>query len=466
MGSRRIIALVVFVAVLGAALGAALASAGGAHAATPGKVLWSKRMTTAYGRDDYPQDMKVAADGSVYVLSKVRWGDNGDDTAIGLVKFSPTGTKRWQRVFRTSGALQDSPMGLALDGKGNAYVVGNTITAGSVNEGLLVKYTAAGKRRWVRRFAGATTGSDALLAVACDPAGNPVVCGRENVSTTEGRIFVRKYGAGGSVKWTRRHGPGGQWADGAEALAIDKKTGAVYVGGCLTHAVAAPDSTATDVVLLKYNSAGKQLWVTTWGSLGGWDDTVDHLVLGPTGEVYVAANVREEMWGHAAVLNFGPGGALHWSDSDAEKSPAVPLVYIQGIAVDGMDRVRIILHSPPSRPPVNLRLYGADGALQWERPLPLGAGERMSANDLAVTSRGRSYVTGFRITALGSPYEWYVMNLRADGTAATWTTWRTDPGAGNAGGSCVELRDGRLYAAGYFTGGTTGADVMTMRLVP
>ena len=225
MTSRRVVALVLFVAVAGAAFGAALLAAGGARAAAPGKTLWTRQMSTAYGRDDSPEGLAVAPDGSVYVLSKIRWGAGGDDVMLGLVKYSRGGVKRWQRTYRTSGAFSDSPVALALDREGNAYVVGNTFTAGMVNEGLLIRYTAAGRRSWVRRFAGATTGSDAFYDVACDANGNAVVCGRENVTATQAKFFVRKYGAGGSVKWTRRYGPGQAWSDGAEALAIDRKSG-------------------------------------------------------------------------------------------------------------------------------------------------------------------------------------------------------------------------------------------------
>lgn len=466
MTSRRVIALVVFVAVLGAAAGAALLAAGSARAATPGKVLWSKRMSTAYGRDDFPRGMAVAPDGSVYVVSRVRWGDNGDDTLIGLTKYSPGGTRRWQRTFRTSGALQDSPVGLALDRKGNAYVAGNTITAGGVNEGLLVRWTAAGKRSWVRRWAGTTTASDWFTDAACDPHGNVIVCGHENLSPTTAGFFVREYGPGGSARWTKRWGPGQSTGDGADAVAVDKKTGVVYVGGRLTQTVSAPDPSATDVVLLKFGDTGTPRWGRTWGSLGGWDDTVDDLVLSPSGEVYVAANVRDDMWGHAAVLNFGSGGTLHWSDSDADKSPDPGLLPIQGIAVDNRERVRVLLGDPPASPPALLRLYGPDGELRWQRELPLGATVRASAEDLAVTTTGRTYVAGFSQATNADPMRLFVMCVNGDGTLVPWTTYRTGPGGSDARGSLVALRDGRLYAAGYAGGVTTGNDVLTLRLVP
>lgn len=466
MTSRRLIALVVFVAVLGAALGAALLAAGGAHAAAPGKILWAKRMTTAFGRIDRPEGLAVAPDGSVYVLSRIRWGDGGDDTLIGLTKYSPGGVKRWQRTFRTSGALQDSPTGLALDGNGNAYVAGNTITAGAVNEGLLVRWTAAGKRSWVRRWAGTTTGSDWFTDVACDPHGNVVVCGHENLSPTTAGFFVREYGPGGSAKWTKRYGPGQSSGDGADAVAVNRKSGVVYVGGRLSQTISAPDPSATDVVLLKFGDGGAPRWGQSWGSMGGWDDTVDDVVLSPSGEVYVAANVRDDMWGHAAVLNYDADGEMHWGDSDAEKSPDPGLFTIQGIAVDNRERVRILLGSPPATPPAKLRLYASDGELRWQRELPLGATVRASAESLAVTATGKTYIAGFAMATNTDPIRMFVMCVNGDGTLVPWTTYRNGPAGGDARGTEIALRDGRLYAAGYVDGGATADDVLTMRLVP
>ena len=263
-----------------------------------------------------------------------------------------------------------------------------------------------------------------------------------------------------------RYGPSDAASDGARALAIDPKTRAVYVTGQFTTTVVAPDPSSMDVVVLKYSAAGRRLWAKTWGSAGAYDDSPTALVLGPTGEVYVAAVSHTSMWGHPAVLNFGAGGRLHWSDADADKLPQPGLNQISAIGVDGSDRVRILMDEPPGTSPISLRLYGADGIVRWQRELAVGTSVRRGGDDMAVTRSGKAYVAGFRFAGMGAPQELFVAAVKADGTGNLWATFRTGPDNSDASASHVAFRDGRLFASGIVNGIETGLDVLTLRLQP
>ena len=170
-------------------------------------------------------------------------------------------------------------------------------------------------------------------------------------------------------------------------------------------------------MILKFSATGRPLWGKVWGSAGAFDDSVDDVVLGPTGEVYVAVNVHTASWGHGAVLNYSAGGQLHWSDSDADKEPTPALKYIRTIAVDAGDRVRILLYTPQGTPPVEVRMYGAEGALRWQRPLPLVASDRAAGGAMWVTGSGRTYITGLVDWLDAREGRLFVTALKAGGTA-------------------------------------------------
>jgi len=182
------------------------------------------------------------------------------------------GTSAWTRQFGTRRA--DEAQAVALDGSGNAYVVGWTFgtlpgqaPAGTV-DAFVRKVDSKGNELWTRQFG--SWDSDFARSVAVGPSGDAYVVG-ETEGTLPGQhssggrdAFIRQYDRDGTVRWTRQFGgPGG---DGATGVAVDAAGDAYVVG---TTAASLPGQTWAgdyDAFIRKYDVTGDELWTRQFGS--------------------------------------------------------------------------------------------------------------------------------------------------------------------------------------------------------
>jgi hypothetical protein len=127
------------------------------------------------------------------------------------------------------------------------------------------------------------------LAMALDPvSGGPVSTGSRE---SGGLLRTYKLGTNGHKIWAATYtGPGGGQSQGT-ALALDS-AGNVYVTGYSPGV-----GSGTDVVTLKYDSNGNQLWVQRYNGPANGDDIGTGIVLDGNGGVYVC--------GYSATTNGG-----------------------------------------------------------------------------------------------------------------------------------------------------------------
>jgi hypothetical protein len=126
-----------------------------------------------------------------------------------------------------------------VDASGHAWVTGS-----SNQRAVLIKWDAAGHRRWVRTYS-ASSGSE-FADVVVDDSGQAWCAGDRTNGVGNGDFLVVKYARGGRQLWLRRwNGPAGQ-NDGATCLCLSG-SGGLYVGGWT-----ASPATDLDPALLKY----------------------------------------------------------------------------------------------------------------------------------------------------------------------------------------------------------------------
>lgn len=237
-----------------------------------------------------------------------------------LAKYDSDGQLLWVR--RAGGAGIDMALGIAVDAAGNPHVTGY-IGQGAADFSettwlhgtapvyeqtyFVAKYAGAnGALMWARQgaqgeFAAHSTGA----AIAIDPAGNAHVAGHfsrklalspnvmldsaepgdENVDA-----FLAKYAPTGELLWARQSVQLDAEQGGTEvyqAIEVDADS-SIYVGGYIQSAVTLGDlylspTTSSDMVLAKYDAAGKAIWAHSTPSAVPRDLSLD-----PTGNVLVA----------------------------------------------------------------------------------------------------------------------------------------------------------------------------------
>ncbi|RJR32918.1 MAG: hypothetical protein C4567_17470 [Deltaproteobacteria bacterium] len=241
-----------------------------------GRQLWVKK----YNIDEnYPWDngnkaMALDAQGNVYVTGSA--GGPGVRTGYLTVKYSSDGEELWLRRY-SAGPGVDWARAIALDGQGNVYITGESVTRYYEKTNyrdstyLTIKYDANGQLLWAQHFGGdAGTNLNNAMALALDEHGYVHVTGQFGYYGSEYQTI--KYTPDGQLLWVSRHLGG---YDGANAIAVDT-LGGVYVSGSLVGNFT-----------IKYNPEGQEIWTRRYrGPRNSWD-RASAIAVDPQGNVYV-----------------------------------------------------------------------------------------------------------------------------------------------------------------------------------
>jgi hypothetical protein len=254
----------------------------------------------------------------------------------------------------------DAAAGVAVDSRGQTYVVGHFDESAHFGSHRLAairgwdvfaaKLDTGGKVVWVATAGG--LGRDTGRFIGVDGAGNSYIAGEferearfgsaKLVASNNGSgVFVAKIDAGGRFLWAKALGAVRSFPEG---IAVDT-TGNVYVAGQF-----AEDLTCGQIRLrvsgppigfvARLNSAGRCEWVTPLGSDGGGSGT-GGVALHPSGIVVVGGFGGTARFGKKMLVSRGdadifvakldPRGRVHWATSAG--GPAED--YAHSVSVDG-----------------------------------------------------------------------------------------------------------------------------------
>lgn len=273
-------------------------------------------------------------------------GTSGLDLSV--TKTSADGKELWSK--QVGSTLYDEARGMATDADGNGYIGGFTYGkfADDPNLGggdaLVVKLSPSGDQLWAHQFGSADF--DSIDGICTDAAGNAYVTGSVTgtlASPGQGdeNLFVAKLSPGGERLWTKQ--VGGTGTDSGTGVACGSDF--IYVVGITTGRLDDPQATApnkTDVVLLKYDSAGTQLWLKQWLTDG--EERYPKIAVGLAGEAVVVGASATDLDG---VQDNGPGG-----ETDlflATWSPSGTLAWTYQWGSDSWDTAMGIAISPKGR---------------------------------------------------------------------------------------------------------------------
>ena len=272
-----------------------------------GNELWTRQFGTprqpgAQG-EDHASDVAVDGAGNVYVVgftfgSLPGQANLGEDDVY-LRKYDGDGNELWAR--QSGSQVLDMANGVAIDGAGNVYVVGQL---GGLpgrpglgeSDAYLRKHDGDGNEFWTRQF-GSQSGPSAN-GVVVDGEGNVYVVGSASGAlpgqTHLGKsdAYVRKYDGDGNELWTRQFGSRG--GDLAHGVVVDG-AGNVYVLG--TTSLSLPGQSnmepvlgGSDVFIRKYDSDGNEIWTNQFGTQRG--DRVAGVVVDGLGSLYVVGSTE------------------------------------------------------------------------------------------------------------------------------------------------------------------------------
>src|SRR6059058_1126079 len=122
---------------------------------------------------------------------------------------------------------------------------------------------------WVARYHGSVDGSnDAAVAMALDKAGNVYITGQSSGAGTGIDYATVAYDPKGNQLWAARYNGPANGDDIVNGIAVDSKTGHVYVTG-----QSQGTETGSDYATVAYDFQGNQLWAARYhGSVVGSSD--------------------------------------------------------------------------------------------------------------------------------------------------------------------------------------------------
>jgi hypothetical protein len=313
----------------------------------------------------------------------------------------------WTRQMGTSG--YEMAYGVATDGFGNVYVVGDTSgdLDGNVSAGgtdlFILKYDASGARQWTHQMG--TSGMEYAYGVATDSIGNVYVVGATsgslggNASAGGVDLFILKYDASGMKQWTSQLGTSSD--DYATSVATDSADN-VYVVGHTGGRIGGNGAGGVDLFILKYDASGVRQWNRQLGTSG--DDYGMGVATDSVGNVYAVGYTDGGFDGYVSagqsdllVAKYDASGVKQWTRQmgtawyDHGLSAATDLagnVYVAGYAGGGLDGNR-----SSGGYEAFVAKYDGSGVKQWTRQMGTTGDDWGSS--VATDSAGSIYVVGY-----------------------------------------------------------------------
>lgn len=402
------------------------------------------------GFDPPERSLSSDAAGNVFVVGRSYGADASRSVAL---KYNGGGAQEWAVIGSVplSATLPDGAGGVVVGGtekrgSGGTYVPPE---AGSI---YLARYDSAGAPIWELRYPPVESRNARGLfqAMATDAGQNIYVTGIVERRRTapgggqlaEGVESLLKFDAGGSLLWAREK-PLSFASSPLMALDVDGSGTARVVGGTTART---------------YDSAGNLQWEAPWSFYPG-AVAVGHDDQGAT---YAVGAIPPSLDGDMVTVKFDAQGTEVWrrffgGPANGKDRP----VGLQ-VSPDGHVWVAGTSDSGPETSDYVTLRYDQAGALLWAARYD--GGPRDEARALVVDPNGNAYVTG---SSPSAPDEWSLRpawaTLKYDSGGTVQWVERGMEGTGVYGAEAIALTSsGQVVVAGQATFPDTGLDIVTI----
>ncbi len=230
-----------------------------------GVPLWTNRYNGPANSSDVPYALAVDHSGNVVVTGySITSGANQDYATI---EYSSTGVLLWTNHYNGPGNSYDNAYAVAIGAEGNVYVTGRSFGSGSRSDYATLAYSPAGVPLWTNRYNGPGNYADEAQALAVDNSSNVIVTGTSDGGLGSYSDYATiKYSSDGVPLWTNRYNGPGNYTDQARAVAVDSSNNVIVTG------VSDGGVSGADYATIKYSSEGVPLWTNRYNGPGNTND--------------------------------------------------------------------------------------------------------------------------------------------------------------------------------------------------
>jgi hypothetical protein len=227
-------------------------------AQTPPDTMWTK--TFGGTNIDIGHSVMQTSDGGYIVTGYTRSFGTMSGRNVWLIKTNESGILQWQNAF--GGNDDEEGYSVRQTSDGGYIIAGYTKSSGAGgNDVYLIKANSAGIQEWTKTFGGPQ--NDEGYSVLQTPDGGYIVAGVTSSFGAGGRdVWLIKTDASGNQQWTRTLG--GFGSDGAWSIVQTSDGGFAIAGWTFSHG----PGFLGNAWLVKTDSAGFQQWHKAFGGTG------------------------------------------------------------------------------------------------------------------------------------------------------------------------------------------------------
>jgi uncharacterized delta-60 repeat protein len=419
-----------------------------------GAALWTNHYNGSVNSFDVANALAVDGSGNVFVTGySLSGGSSYDYTTI---KYSGEGVPLWTNLYNGPGNNSDLAYAIALDGSGNVFVTGYSYGTNSYSDYATIKYSNAGVALWTNRYNGPGNDDDRPNALGVDPNGNIFVTGYSYGSSSGFDYTTIKYSNAGAVLWTNRYNGPGNGSDQASAMAVDTN-GNVFVTG-----YSYGNSSSSDYATIKYSDAGVALWTNRYNGPGNSSDQASAMAVDTSGNVFVTGySYGSSGNDDYTTIRYSNAGVALWTNR--YNGPANIRDQANAIAVDTNGNVFITGYSYGTNGYSDYATikYSNAGVALWTNRYN-GPGNDDEAKAVAIDLNGNVFVTGQSQSGEGS-YDYATIRYSNDGIPL-WTNRLNEPGdSANVPQAVAVDRNGNMFVGGSSRGQSSGDDYLLIK---
>lgn len=245
-----------------------------------GNVIWERRYRETISGSSFAYDVVTDNDLNVYVTG---WCDENGTHECMLLKYTPAGELAFKVKYNGSSNGYDEGTCLALSNDMRHIYMGANVdeTNGRYNMAI-VKFDIQGNFIWKCSYNGSGNGNDFFSSIGVDKDGFIYGCGNSPGVNQMNDIVLIKADSEGNILWNRRYDGPSNGTDWTCCLKLDKENNIYLAGGILGV------QGHNDASVLKYNSSGKLLWISTFNGQNNWHDCCQGLDFDDNLNVYMS----------------------------------------------------------------------------------------------------------------------------------------------------------------------------------